>query len=347
MKDSSKKSHSSFGIKGDSLNLQSLDGVSGRHFDVIIITSSWDDRCLSLTQATDLTSEQCISIIFDDKDDSGRRDRNDLLISRYARKISKSNVISVSGISTSIDDVLSKVYKALFETRIKLGRPLSILFDLTTVPRYYPLSIMTMGFSQSIVRKIDFFYTEGIYPEHNPVKHWDDEVLFTTGKWTTIPIPFLRGLSIPTAPKRYFVSIGFEGSKTLLVLNKTEPDIVNIVVPDPGFSPDYEKRSISANSQLIETFGIDLESDAIRHHAADAISVWRSLEQKNQSSPLINDLYLCSGSKPHSLGMALASFCLQRPATIYCLPERHNPISVEPLESYWTYSLENMLTPHS
>ena len=54
--------------------------------------------------------------------------------------------------------------------------------------------------------------------------------------------------------------------------------------------------------------------------------------------------YLCSGTKPHALALALRALCIGSPTVMYNLPERHSFVEVEPSGVYWTYGIEDLAT---
>lgn len=330
------------GIRASSYSSENISEIEFGSYDVLILTSSWDNRCTALTAAAIDHAKACILLLFDDKDDGGVRDKNDEILIKYAKSISECQYF-IRGLSTDVDVVWGKLRAALNEILLTIGRPLSILFDLSPTPRFYSLTLLADCFKLGLAGKIDYFYNECTYPNKNdPLS--DEEIAFTAGRWEAKHISNLIGASNPGLKNRFSVSIGFEGSKTLMILNGFEPDQVNVIIPCPGYSGDYVDRVRSANFELFKSFGVKVENE-ILSHAGDPVDVWIKAGISLVDTDKWNDYFLCAGSKPHSLGLALAAYTLQAPTLIYSLPQKHNPVTVIPKADCWLYTINYLVTP--
>jgi hypothetical protein len=162
------------------------------------------------------------------------------------------------------------------------------------------------------------------------------------GEWDTVPIPFLEGRRAPGKKKYVIVSIGFEGSKTLRVLAREDPDRISVLLPDPGSKPGYPAIAEEKNKPLVEMYNVPPDQ-IVRTNAADAISAWRELGQAALERPEgENTYYLSCGTKAHALGMALRAVCLEFPCVLYNVPERHNYVQVTPTGQYWTFQIRDL-----
>lgn len=330
------------GIKASSFHAENIEDVEFSSYDLVILTSSWDDRCTTLTQASLGEAKACILLLFDDKDTEGIRDRNDDILSRYSSLLSK-NLYVVKGLSTDVDGVWQRLFAEIINVYKSTDKPLSILFDLSCCPRFYSLTTLSVCFKYGLAGKFHFFYNECTYPEKKDDLSME-EVPFTAGRWEARIIEHLAGSVNPGDKNRFTVSIGFEGSKTLMVLNEFEPDKVNVIIPCPGYTKGYADRVREANIELFKSFGIK-RADEQNSHAGDPVSVWSSIQENHITTDGWNDYFLCAGSKPHSLGLALAALSMDRPRLIYSLPKKHNPVTVIPKQDCWLYSVENIVVP--
>jgi hypothetical protein len=193
-----------------------------------------------------------------------------------------------------------------------------------------------MGLAQTVT----VLYAEGKYGQA-PVPLTMDYP-FTVGHWQALPIPFLFGHAFPTKKKHFIVSVGFEGRRTARVLSKEDPDRVSILFPKPGVRKGYVEQAWERNSETIKEYRIP-KSNIINAPAGDAIAVWKSLAEARLERPGLEEVsYLCCGTKPHSLGMALRAACLDFPTVLYNRPEAHSFVDVSPTGVYWQYDIRDL-----
>ena len=170
------------------------------------------------------------------------------------------------------------------------------------------------------------------------------ELAFTRGRWATVPVPFLSGLFHPNKRLFYLVSAGFEGDKTFRAISRADPDRVSLLFAKPGYCPEYESRALMANSSLIQEFVIP-KSQIINAPGADAITTWRLLEQnKLHRNDSENCCYMCCGTKPHALALALSAISSGSIAVLYNIPEEHRVHETQPNGVFWTYTLQDVTT---
>src|SRR6185437_15994620 len=77
--------------------------------------------------------------------------------------------------------------------------------------------------------------------------------------------------------------------------------------------------------------------------AADAIAAWKVLETTASERPnMESSYYLCCGTKPHSLALALRAICIQHPTVLYSAPEKHNFVDVYRAGVYWNFRIQDV-----
>lgn len=330
------------GIQAESFRASDISEVDFERYDVVVLTSSWDERCTALIDSGIDKVPVCVLMLFDEKDDLGVRDANDASLINYAKEISDKQYV-IKGGSTEVDHIWRQFHNAIIDTVNELKKPLSILYDLSCCPCYYSLTALSTLFKYGLAGKIDYFYNECTYPEKTDDLSLE-EVSFTAGKWEAKTVEHLTGTINPGAKNRFTVSVGFEGSKTLMALNEFEPDKVNVIIPCPGYTEEYVNRVRSANDELFKSFGV-LEDSEILSHAGDPIEVWLKTSQNIKRHDNWNDYFLCAGSKPHSLGLAIAAISMATPSLIYSQPKKHNPVSVMLKPDCWLYKVKNIVVP--
>jgi hypothetical protein len=311
------------------------------HYDLALLAPSWDHRCESIT-AADITIGTCIILRFSTKDEFGYQEKHEKTIDEFLARQSET-VVPVKGDAVN----LPEIWDDLWETALRITRnadaPLRILVDLSTCPRYYSLGFIAGMLQYGLAHTIAVFYAEGKY--NNEAGPHPIDYPFTMGQWNATAIPFLRGSPDPLKRRSYIVSVGFEGVKTARVLSREDPDRVGVLFPDPGVQPGYVEETWNRNKEIIAQYRIADES-IVRAPAGDAIAAWKALSTaKLEHSSKESTYYLCCGTKPHALGLALRAICIGSSTVMYNLPERHSFMEVSPSGVFWSYDLVDVTTP--
>ena len=327
-------------LHGESFLGESAKDLIEGEFDVVVMTSSWDRRCASLTSCDSIKAKYSLLLLFDTRDNLGLRDKHDLHLKTYLNLICSENPKLVKGRSEDVEVMWGNIFMNILKIRQLVSRPLNILIDLSACPRYYALAMLGGCIRSGIAAQITFFYAEGVY-ESPKEKLEVIEFSFTQGKWKTVPVPFLDGSYVPEKEKFYLVSVGFEGAKTMRVLNKEDPDRVSLLFPDPGTHPGYVEKTEAINRSIIEEFKIPPEQ-IVRAKAGDAINAWKKLSENNLERENENIHYLCCGTKPHALGQALRAISLGHPSVLYNVPESHTVTSIYPSGQYWRFTISDL-----
>lgn len=326
-------------LDGTSTMNESPSSLIDGHFDFALISSSWDKRCKCITDAKNFRASHGALLLFETRDELGLRENHDRILREFVeRQISMPFIIE--GESTDTSTMWQKVWSAIVKASNALQRPMRLFVDLSTCPRYLSIGSVTRCIQSGIASDVTVFYAEGDYPEET--SEIDQHELFTTGKWDSLEIPGLQGTWDPEKKRAYLVSIGFEGTKTLWLVSRSEPDDVSILFPDPGVKPEYVERASQRNSSLLKRFRIP-EERIIRAAAGDAVHAWKELSERHVDNPeQENVYYLCCGTKPHSLGLGLRAMAAHYPAVLYIVPHRHRVIDINPLGVYWRYDIRDL-----
>lgn len=318
-------------LVGTSRRSDAVSDVVAGDYDMLIMTSSWDSRCQCLAESA-VTARTGLGIFFENEGEQGLRARHDPVVRDFLGRQCETHS-EVFGASEDLDRLWSDIWQAILEAVAAAGRPMRLLFDLSTCPRYYAMAVVANGFRHQLVSELTAFYAEGHYPDGSSVNPHET---FTTGKWDTVPVPGLEGASNPSRERRYVVSVGFEGTKTFRAVNAEGADQVSLVLASPGVAPDYEQRTLESNAELIDEFLIP-ENEFVRAPAADAIATWAALRERSADWASDDVFYLPCGTKAHALGMALHALSSDEPTVMYARPASHRETNIKPLGAYWTY----------
>lgn len=320
-------------LKGTSVKSNYPTQLLRGDYDLILLTSSWDARCVSITQCEELTTTLSLALFFDVRDRNGLRDRHDPQIESFCEGRS-GEYIPIKGSSTEVGTFWQKIEQHIRQLRRLKKRSLKVLIDLSACPRYYSLGVLSLCLSERLADSISIFYAEGLYKEDG-----GHALVFTGGRWRLVPVPYLSGLCDPGKERFYLISIGFEGTKTLRAIAQADPDRVSLLFPNPGYRPEYVEMTRRSNAELIKEYRIP-EEQIVETNAGDAIAACKALDDRSLDRPADeNSYYLCCGTKPHSLALALRGLALEYPAVLYNIPDEHVVHETEPSGTFWRFDI--------
>lgn len=327
-------------LDGSSQRAESVGEVAHGRYDLVVMTSSWDARSVSLVEAQ-IEAAHGIGVFFSNRGVLGFRDEHDPQVSAFLEQCC-GQVAAIEGPSESLDFLWQQIWLAVSAAYIDVGRPLDVLLDLSTSPRYYALALFACGMRSGVLSSLTCFYAEGEYPEATN----GAQEQFTEGRWETRHVPGLAGTADPGNKRLYVVSVGFEGSKTYRVVSSDDPDRVRVLFPQPGVKPEYVDRTRQNNRLLLADFGVQ-DADMVVAPAGDAIAAWQALALSELAGPGDNPSYLCSGTKPHALAMAIHALVEDRPTVLYAKPASHKEARTRPLGVYWSYRIDDLTSPRT
>lgn len=322
-----------------SLATESIDAATEGRFDIGFVFPSWDTRCTSFAESKTLYLDSAVEIAYENKGASNRFAQNRQIaidgLSSLASKVSK--------IDASLENMqvcARRMFNAIEEEANAKERPVKVFFDMSTASRYYVLSTLATALRSGIVSDFVFFYPEGEY--FAAATEQSERGIFSGGKWETVAVPGLNGEFFTGKPYSLLVSIGFEGAKTLRVVNKLEPSQVSVLIPSPGFSEEYAKKTIEQNKRLIDDF-VRTEDDTICAEAGNLVDALRKLQASEQGlSEQQNLVFLCCGTKPHSLALGIRAFEMETPLVYYNKPSRHIENATVATGRYWRYHIRDL-----
>jgi hypothetical protein len=333
--------HSAAGVIATSTHGRSPADLWTGQYDLLICVSGWDQRAVAITEVATLAADRALLVLFDEKDSQGLRDRHDAQLQHFAQRAAAS-VDVLTGGATAVQDVWDAILAKVRECYFERGRPITVIFSASASPRYHTLALIGVGVGSGYIRKLRIAYSDGVYPEGS-----DDmvEVAFTGGTAAVLPIPGLEGYTEPEKRRFFLVSLGFEGWRSMRAVTRADPDRVCVLLGDPGSNPEYVARTLRDNAPLFEEFGIS-PATIIRAPASDAVATWRTLaEQKVERPDLENTSYLCTGTKAHSIGLALRAVQLGSPTVLYSLPEEHRVVPIRIGQLHWRFDISSTATP--
>lgn len=305
--------------------------------DVLVLSANNQQRCCEII-ASGSSATQSVFILGNDKTDS-----DDVRAAHLERLIEfaadKYNPVALSTLRLDGNQTLTRLREEVALIYQRLRRPIIVGVDLTCSPVFYALGLVSFLLNNGVVCSIRVFYAEGEYPEE--IAEEDRHELFTAGDWDVVAVPGLQYPWIPSSNRLYVVAIGFEGNKTLRLCERREPDEVVILFPDPGVRPTYVRRTQENNEAFLDRYSVN-ENTIVRANASDAVAAWKALTELNFEQRASSTVeYLCCGTKPHSLGIALRALCT-RNGVVSDIAAPMLPTDVKPSGVYWRYDIRDL-----
>lgn len=306
-----------------------------QNYGIGLFSTSWDERSVAPLVISDLSIKVAIVLraepVFTKEIETTHFDRlSKSLAERGAR------IVEIASDIREIDRTWEEILKAVAQSPEVLGEPSFI--DLSVAPIFYSIGLINALVLSGFCAFVDVFYSEAEYVRNHNVQP-GDAFPFSFGQWESIPIPFLMGSPQPSKKRHFFVSVGFEGAKTMRVLAKSDPDLITVLLPIPGFRKEYDDEVQRRNQAVIDSYSIP-QDQIVKVSAGDAIATWKVLSRSLTRSTSDQDLYyLCCGTKPHSLGLALSGLASGRPCVLYNRPESLNETEIRETGRYWKYKL--------
>lgn len=323
-------------VRASAVRSDTIGDLVAARYDYVLIGSSWDERCTAISAASELTAEVVQLFCPLNRGEGSLRDRHDELLVAFSHRVG-AKVDIIESASEDLSGVFDNIESTMLSLRKELNRPLRVLVDLSPLPRYFSLGAVALCLNDGFAEFADVLYSEGIYGESaaaTPV-----EVTEQTGTWEAIAIPRMEGDWYPTHDRHFLISVGFEPNKAARLADRWDPDRITVLFPSPGVRPEYEERARERNSLWMEQFDVT-PSSVIEAPASNAVEAWTAIATARAIDPLTENVYcLLSGSKPHSLGLALYALSQERPALMYIKPTTHVQTEVSPNGVYWRYRL--------
>lgn len=315
----------------------SFDGLLESRYDYVLTGSSWDQRCLALSSA-DITSSVTQVLLPRNRGWSDLRSKHDEILSDYWRSHAD-HLDIIEEESEALEAVFSRIEGAISTLRKAADQPLSMLIDLSAMPRYFTLGAVAIGLNNAVAGRVDVVYAEGIY---GPLRGQSQvEIPEHPGSWEAVAIPGLEGDWYPNHDRHFLVSVGFESTKVARLADRWDPDVISVLFPRPGTDPNYEQEAEKANSMWLKQFGVSSDR-IIDCSPSDAVRTWATLSTAEGVDAESENVYcLLCGPKPHALGVSLYSLARERPAVMYVRPTVHEEKEIRPNGRYWIYRVRD------
>lgn len=253
--------------------------------------------------------------------------------------------------STNIDKNFSAMKSWLQDMYAKTQRPLSILVDITCIPKSYVLYLVGLGFSEELVARFDCLYTPGKYDlvsggTATPPALTGPRSLLSEGEWHSRQIPYLEANEYIANDADLLVTLGGELGLSLPFIERFEPRRLGLICIEET-SPSRDEPMLGSERMAYEE--LLREPNAIQKdiRLCDAVGVARHSIAFIESSTACGTTMMAIGSKPHAIGIALAALSNPKVEVVCRIPASYRAVDVKPSADPMVYEIEDRFDPLS
>lgn len=319
-------------------------GLMNGSFDLVIVGASWDKRCRTVIESTDLDANSAILIRYSNAGLSGTSGTSFSLLDAYLGTQTKNAVEVLSVDSAQMVETWSAIRRAVVQAYADRGRPLNIAIDLSSVPRYVSMGLLGFGYKSGCAAKMTFWYTAAQnYRALSDMTQPMSSSEFTLGTWLPQPIPVLSRPTSGSAPMRLLVSTGLEGSLTLGLVDDLEPARLRLVY-STGNDSTLIARVHKENAKLEDGYFVQ-DDDIVKWSLFDVSGL--SAEMINmvdencldQHGRLLEHSLLICGPKTHALAFAVAACQSDVKNVFFGLAETRREVTGDPVGPFYRCDL--------
>lgn len=320
-----------------------------RPYDIILVGISWEQRCCSALDATKSLSGSLLALRFHSKD-AAKEAGKDACEARFASLGLEITRLDLAA-STCFAENADRIEKEIRTRVAKKGEPLTMLLDLTCLPKAYILFVVGLCFSLGLCSRIDCLYSEGEYAlgaeleEVTPTSgSTNGRAIISEGEWTSLQIPYLEAESSIPRSRDLLVTLGGELGLSLPFLERYEPRRLGVVFIAESLAQTPDQLIPSERAALLDLLCVP---NAIRQDfpIADltglskyAVNFVRATEEDAVTGIAI-------GSKPHALALGLAALAEKRLEIVCRIPAQYKLLDVPPSGRFSLYEIVDRFEP--
>jgi hypothetical protein len=323
-------------LKYASINIEaykSENSIIDEKYDLAILFNSYDSRSLEYVNLFKEASFKN-SIIISFQSDKKQKAENLIQHRKNMDRLSEKSPIIIQDIDifeyqTNISIILQKLPLEALQINSKW------FMDISGVPIIYTISLLKIikrAFPSPVLHCVNFSgeYISDV-PSHNQ---------FSEGYNRDIYIPNYAGSPDFSKPWKYIFILGWEGTRSLSVLKKCEPDSVEIIITKPGYKEGYEVEVVKNNRPFLLDCGVP-ESHYIYVDAGNPVQIVREIETIFMRSKDVYNLCIVPlGVKPHGLGAGIYG-CLNNDVSVmYQVPKKYKLHEVKRGKYVWLYIIK-------
>lgn len=327
----------------------SADEKIGRRYDVVFAALSWESRGTSAFSQLADTTIGIVILKFKSRSPAAEAAKEDQLTALKA--LLPSITVKELDLSTEAQKNYGALRKWLYDLYSSKGRPISVLADITCIPKTYILFLIGLGFSEELFARFDCLYSPGKYDLGSPTSVPLPTVagprgLLSEGEWHSHQIPYLEAGDYISGDTDLLVSLGGELGLSLPFIERFEPHRLGLIfIADsiPGNLDSMLGSERLAYEELLREPNVERKEVLL----CDAISVARHAVEFQANSAAKGTTAMAIGSKPHAIALAVAALSSPKMEVVCRMPASYRLVDVTAVGEVMLYEIEDRFDPTS
>ena len=251
--------------------------------------------------------------------------------------------------STDAEKNFASIKTWLQDLYARKERPLSILLDMTCIPKTYVLYLIGLGFSDELIARMDCVYTPGQYDLVSgdagaPPTLTGPRSLLSEGEWHSRQIPYLEASEYIANDADLLVTLGGELGLSLPFIERFEPRRLGLICIEET-SPSRGAPMLGSERMAYEELLREPNAVQVDIKLCDAVGVARHAVTFMGSSIARGTTMMAIGSKPHAIGIALAALANPRVEVVCRTPASYRAVDVQSSGDPMLYEIEDRFDP--
>lgn len=323
------------------------DETLGRSYDLVIAGLSWETRgSTALAYLKGLNAPLTLLKFMSRSEDAEAAKMAQLQVFRLLRADLAVNEL---GVSTDAEKNFASIKTWLQDLYAKAERPLSILIDITCIPKTYVLYLIGLGFSDELIARMDCVYTPGKYDLVSggigaPPALTGPRSLLSEGEWHSRQVPYLEASEYIANDADLLVTLGGELGLSLPFIERFEPRRLGLICIEET-SPNRDAPMLGSERMAYEELLREPNAMQVDIKLCDAVGVARHAVTFMGSSTARGTTMMAIGSKPHAIGIALTALANPRVEVVCRTPTSYRSIDVQPSGDPMLYEIEDRFDP--
>ncbi|MCC4296626.1 hypothetical protein [Aurantimonas coralicida] len=309
-------------------------------YDIAIAAISWESRAVTALPFMNGRSSETVLLRFASSDRSvdGLKDRTqsaaDKILGTYRLE-------SLMG-STVWNENVAALDRLMTEAVGRAGRPISVLLDITCLPKRYALFLIGRGFRQEHVARMDVLYAEAERYETTKLAHSGAVNIVSEGAWTSVQVPYFEGNNYTPDKRDLFISLGGEITNAIPLIERFEANelqlyaVENTSVRLPKAQYDGEAPVRQRLLDMPNSFNKDFALEDIVGLAEDVLK-----------STHLPTTCLAIGPKTHALAFGLAALANDSIQLVCRSPGRYLATDALPSGRVFLFQIQDRFEPRA
>jgi hypothetical protein len=311
-------------------------------YDLFISAVSWESRNATALDAIGGCSAPALLLRFESS-----KPATDLLKDANQLKLTmlcpNNQILSLQK-STAFDANSEAIETALRDRFQVRKAPLSVLLDISCIPKAYISFLCGLGFTNDYVCRLDCLYSEGTYDLAGASTPGGPLSIISEGEWTSQQIPYLEASDMFSSKRDLIVILGGEIGYSLPFIERYEPERLGVVFIRNGLDVEALVGSEkAAYAELISEPKL-LRADYDIDDVLGVLAHVHAFCSAGEGRPVVG---LAIGSKAQSLALALAALDLDNLEIVCRIPTSYSNADVLPTGRVFLYAIEDRFEPTS